>query len=154
MRSIGFIVSSLGGQLGYRLLRGATRYYQGGGATDILAFVQDPASTAITPPFAVMNVAEAFDFPGAVVATSVGTAENLLTFPGPSRRFFYAWDLEWLRYPGRSEDFLRVYRSPHLDLVARCDSHARLLERCWNTKVSAVSDDPISLFLELLDGQA
>lgn len=127
---------------------------------DIAAFQQDVARTRRTVPFAVMGITEAFDYDGVAVATTLGTAETLLRCPGPVARYFYVWDLEWAGHKDRSfEEYLEIYRSDRLRLVARSEADRRVIEDCWNVRVSGVVEDcDIGRWVELIrrdrDGEA
>lgn len=118
-----------------------------------MVFAQN-APEAAGLPFAVMNATEAYDFRGVAVATDLATASALLRCPGPYRKFFYVWDLEWVRGGGAPyEAMARLYRDPSLPPVARGDSHRRVIEACWNTRVAAVVPGPDpALFSELAKG--
>jgi hypothetical protein len=137
---IGFLVGSLGAtDLAYHILREAHEYVQKSKDLDIIVFYQNVVKTWKNPSFAMMNISEAFNYSGVAVATDLVTAEKMKHFPGPSGRYFYVWDLEWLRSTKRSYESLRdIYTDPNLSLIARSDSHASQIERSWNRKVSAV----------------
>lgn len=135
---LGFILSSLGAtQLAYHLLEQGDAVLSDRTDLDVVVFFQNVTKTWTTPTFAAMNISEAYGFTGVAIATDLDTAGKLARFPGPSKRFFYVWDLEWLRPSGRFyEDYASVYCK--LPLIARSDSHARLIEYCWNRPVHAV----------------
>jgi hypothetical protein len=140
---LGFLLSHFGqNQAAYEFIHNANLFIDGGCAkgVDIIAFVNNQARPILHPVFASMNINEAFDFNGHVIATNIATAEKMLHFPGPKRRYFYVWDLEWMRpNTQRSFDELsELYTNPRLTLVARHRDHAAVIERCWNCKVSAV----------------
>ncbi len=137
---IGLLVSTLGAtQLGYHVLEQGNARLGESIDVDLIIFQQNVTKTWTTPTFAMMNVSEAYSFTGAIIATDVDCARKSLRFPGPSSLFFYSWDMEWLR-AGRCtyEEHARVYTDERLPLIARSDSHANLLERCWNRRVLAV----------------
>jgi hypothetical protein len=89
-----------------------------------------------------MNLNEAWEYDGLVVATSLSTAEKALIFPAPKRRLFYVWDMEWMRAGDRDFDYFQsIYGNPKLDLIARSDTYAKIIERCWNRPVKAVVEN-------------
>lgn len=124
--SLGIIVSSMGkNQLAYHISKAAT--------SNFVVFYENLAKPWFVLPFAIMNIGEAYDFRGPVVATTLISAEKLLKFPGPTSRYFYIWDLEWMRETGMTyEELSNVYNNPQISLIARNEDYARVIERCWN----------------------
>lgn len=109
---------------------------------DLIAFFQDVATAHGRLPIASMDVTEAYDYPGVAVATTLDTARSLLRCPGPGLRYFWAWDLEWIRGRGWSfEEFRDCYANPRMPLLARSRSHRDAIEDAWNTRARAVVDD-------------
>jgi hypothetical protein len=137
---IGFLVTSMGStQLAYHILREAPAVLGVVPQLDILAFVQNVSKPWTIPPFALLNISEAFGFDGVAVATDLNTARKMRSFPGPRRRYFYAWDLEWVHSPGLDHEGLaEIYADVTLPIVARSEPHARVIERCWGRPVRAV----------------
>jgi hypothetical protein len=133
-------VSSLGAtDLAYHILHEADEYVQRSKDLDVIVFYQNVVKTWKNPSFAMMNISEAFNYSGVAIATDLITAEKVKHFPGPSGRFFYVWDLEWLRSINYSYESLRsIYTDPNLTLIARSKSHADQIERNWNREVAAI----------------
>lgn len=141
MNKFGFLVSYLGGsQLAYNLITSANKMLTEDYRTDIVAFISNPVRAWIQPSFAVMNINEAFDFDGVVFATDLNTAGKALRFPGASRRYFYVWDLEWIRGTKMFtfEEFQAIYTDPRIGLIARNRDHADVIEQCWNRAPAAI----------------
>jgi hypothetical protein len=151
---LAFLVGDLGpNQLSYLLRREARRLQEDPAhvADDLVVFAEDIVLPPTTPPFCVLDVAEAYDFGGVAVATSLSTAETLLGCVGPVAKFLYAWDLEWIRRPIPHARAAACYRG--LPVVARCDDHRRALECAWNIEVAAVIDDgDLAAFFDLARG--
>jgi hypothetical protein len=89
-----------------------------------------------------MQMAEAWGFDGVLLATTLSTAEKILRCPSAKKRFFYVWDLEWLR-PSRKEyrAFQAIYGDPRMELIARCPDHAAAIEAAWNRRPVVVADN-------------
>ena len=64
---------------------------------DIIVFTQEFAAPPMTPLFATMQEIQVWGFDGPVIATSLRTASTLINVTGPPRKYFYLWDLEWMR---------------------------------------------------------
>jgi hypothetical protein len=96
----------------------------------------------LQPNFPLMNIMEAFNFDGVMIATDLSTAAKMLNMPGPKRRIFYTYDLEWLRFnPKRSfEELAMLYRSPRLELWARSESHKKIIENNFNREVNILEE--------------
>lgn len=94
--------------------------------------------------FPIMHIAEAYLFDGPLMATSISTAHKLATMPNAHGKFFYIWDLEWLRMPHKDFRFLQgIYNNPELTLIARSAEHKRIIENCWNCDVKHVMENPV-----------
>lgn len=140
MTRLGFLLSKMGAtQLSLHLLQGAASYLRDRTDVDILVFYQNIVKCWQTPTFGMLNISEIYDFTGAAVATDLDTAEKLQRAPGPKGRYFYLWDLEWMRGGGWSyERMARVYCDPNLTLIVRSDRHKAVAEDSWNRPVGAV----------------
>jgi len=102
--------------------------------------------------FAVMQIVECWDQNHPVIATTLSTAEKMVTFPNAERKIFYVWDLEWLRRPHNFYMRARnVLTNKAIELVARGSHHATLIKNCFNRPVEKIVDDfDIDSFLEIL----
>lgn len=114
-------------------------------------FYLDLVPMIIPPLCAVCQCAEAICYDGPVIATSVSTAVRLSNLPGSPKKFFYCYDLEWIKpQPTNYEEMARVYLDPKLSLIARGEDHAKLIENCWNrTPVGVVEDFDIDRLLAI-----
>jgi len=101
-----------------------------------------------------MHLANSWGQEGTCVATNAYLADKLLNTPGPSRRLFYLWDLEWLRgHRVKSyESYLGVYTNPELEIVCRSETHREIFENNFNRKVDFVlRDNSIQEWLCILE---
>lgn len=109
---------------------------------DIIVFYKEWILPPVTPHFAVMNEKQAWSYDAPIFATSLVTAEKLLSFPVPTKKFFYIWDLEWIDLENYSyNNVYNIYCNPGLELIARSDYHKEIIEKVWNRKVHAVIED-------------
>jgi hypothetical protein len=147
---LGIALDNLGpSQLAHRLLAGVETILKDRTDLDVVLFYENLARPCLTPCCACMQLPEAFRFDGTMVATSLSTAAKVLRFPGPRRRLFLAWDLEWLRRPGDFVAYQSLYGHPALELLGRGPDQAQVLRQAFNRPVVAVTDDS-SLLGQLL----
>lgn len=143
MNKVGILVNNLGrNQLAHALIDSVNTYLEGNDGVDIITFTENVVHPCNVPKFAVMNLNEAWEYNGLVIATTLSTAKQALVFPGAKRRLFYVWDMEWIRAGDGDFDYYNsIYSNLDIDLVARSDAYARILERCWNRPVKAVVEN-------------
>jgi hypothetical protein len=102
--------------------------------------------------FTMMQMIEAFDQEGPMIATSLPTAGRLLTMPRPMPKIYYVWDLEWQRYANMQwSSVQRILGSPDLMLLARSTSHKKAIENCFDVEVKGVVGDfDLEMILEVI----
>ncbi len=142
MNKVGILLNNLGrNQLAHSAIGSLNQYLDGRIDTDIIAFVENMVQPCKLTQFSVMNLNEAWEYNALLIATNLSTAEKALLFPGAKRRVLYVWDLEWLRGDEDFEYYHGIYGNPRLDLIARSEEHAKIIERCWNRPTKAVVED-------------
>lgn len=109
---------------------------------DCILFYENQAKSCLPMNFATMQIYEAYTYEADIIATSISTAHKMLSFPSAKNKFFYVWDLEWMRIRNKNFNYLsNIYRNDKIHLIARSQSHKNIIEDCWNVKVCAVIDD-------------
>lgn len=109
---------------------------------DIIGFIQNTGLSEEVPAFALMNISEAYNYDGLVVATDLDSAEKILTMPGPKHKMYYISELEWVGQTKRSyRELLNVYQNTNLKLIAASDEIAKDIYSLWNMKVFGVVAD-------------
>ena len=119
---------------------------------DPIVFYEDKHKNCLPANFAVMQISEAWGQLGPIIATSFSTARSLCEFPS-SKRFFYVWDLEWIRdvQLKKYEEYRSVYSDESLSLIARSDHHKKAIENAFNREVKfVVSDFDIKHIMEVI----
>jgi len=148
-KRIGFLVDRLGNdQLTYRLVSNLNAALRDGTLDDATVFCSEQGRPCLRPEFATMHWAEAWGDRSRLVATSVSSAMALKKMPGAARKSFYVWSLEWMGSCVPFADLRAAYGCPWMPLVARGDSHARLLSSCWNRPVTVSEEFDIAAFME------
>lgn len=151
MQKLAFAIPNLGpSQLSYYLARNANSYMPN--KPDVTIFYEQQTQPAFNYSAVLLPIIEAYNYSGTLVATSLNTAQKLISFPGPTRKLFYVWDLEWLRIKQKNFSELQsIYRNNQLEIFSRSQSHKLAIEECWNVKVKAIVEDfgDFKEFLEL-----
>lgn len=155
MDKLGFIVPHLGAsQLSYSLLRNINQAVANDVSIDYNIFYEDMQKPCINPGFCVLQIHEAYEYKYPLIATSFNTANKLIRFPGTTKKFFYVWDLEWLR--PKSIDYnqlAEVYQNSELQLICRSNSHKKAVEDAWNVPVNHIVEQiNLKKFMEIAYG--
>lgn len=117
---------------------------------DLVAFISQTVHPCALPNFATMNVSEAYDYKGFLVATNLSSAIKMLKCPGTRKKFFYVWDLEWTRPQNKNFAALKdIYNNPSIELISRSANHDKIIELCWRKPLGIVEDGRIEQFYEL-----
>ncbi len=152
-RKLGIAVNNLGGsQLNYFLIKNANSLLLNDPLLDITVFFENQGPTCLAVNFPIMPIYEAWSFAGPVVATTFTTAEKLLSFPSPTTKLFYVWDLEWTRHTQRRSyrEWASVYGNTLLTLISRGADHMQVIEKAWNRDVMATNENcDLSAILEM-----
>ena len=120
--------------------------------TDISAsvFFERAAIPPLPTCFACKSVAFLSGYKGTVLATTIDGADKILKTSNASSKYLYLWDLEWLETPMFFESAMRILRDDRLQIIARSESHAELIENfCGKKPIGIVSDWNIAQLDEL-----
>ena len=142
--NLGFLTKNLGsGQLGFFLIKNINDYLDQDRTHDITVFTEEHPMSCSTPSFPVMQSVEAWGQRGVMISTDLSTTCKLIKFPSASKKFFYVWDLEFLRgfAPINYDLIKKVYLNKDIDLIARCEHHAKVIENNFNRKVTKIVQD-------------
>ena len=153
MKKLGVMVNNLAAsQLAFYLINYAN-LVTSESKCDVILFYDNPTVPCVNLNCASMQVEEAWGFDAPVVATNLSLANKLLKIGGPTKKYFYLWDLEWMRLKEKHfESLQHIYRNPLLKLLARSKSHAQVIESCWNRQIDGIVDNcDINTILEITD---
>lgn len=140
---LGILINNLGPtQMAYRFISQTNALMHERFDIDIIAFYENITRHCMLPLFGCMQLNEAWGYNGPLIATDLTTARKLIKFPGTKNKYFYVWDLEWLRLRRKNfTELYNIYGSKKLKLLARSASHAQLIANCWNREVPTIVDD-------------
>jgi hypothetical protein len=137
---LGITLDNLGAsQLAYFTIKEVNKLVDEG-EHDIILFYENLQKICLNPRCTIMQINECWGYDGVVIATNLRQAARLISFPGPINKFYYCWDLDWLR-PFVNKEFYglhQIYSSSDLQFIARSEDHAKALEKCWNIKVKGI----------------
>ena len=118
---------------------------------DAILFYENQHKNCVPANFSTMQISEAWGQEGPIIATSFSTANKLASFPS-EKKFFYVWDLDWIRNSYRYESLSQVYTDESLNLIARSESHKKAIENAFNREIShVVPDFNINEILSILE---
>jgi hypothetical protein len=155
MQKLGIALANVGpSHLSYRVIRGVNEIMRTSHDTDIILFYEQLAQPCVPPLCSLMHINEVWGFDGQVIATNINTASKLVRSPGPSKKIFYCWDLDWLRIQQKQYEQLHsIYSNPQLQLVARSVDHQKLLVDLWGAKnVPVIEDFELPRLIEMIYG--
>lgn len=150
------LVDNLGAnQLAYNVIKNFNGLVEVRPEIDCIAFYENSVRPCFPTMFPIMQIYEAYGYDGVVVGTKLSNVGALLNFPMCTRKYFYVWDLEWIRFKSKYYNSLvSVYRNPNVKLIARSEEHKKIIENCWNVKVEGIVDDfNVNELIEVINGR-
>lgn len=95
----------------------------------------------IQPLFACRLANFLVSYNGIVIATTLEEAEIILKLPNKSSRYLYLWDLDWLENPVFFSSAMNILRDDKLQILARSESHAKVIDNFANREVKGIIDN-------------
>ncbi len=139
--TINFLVDHVGASHMAFHLVGQTNSMSKNGEANITVFydqLQRPCRRLLVPS---MLMIEAWAQKGVAISTSLSTAARMLSFPGPTQKIFYVWDMSWIRNPKRVGYATEIFRNPNLTLMTRCVEHAQAISNNFNVEVPYIVEN-------------
>jgi hypothetical protein len=148
----GILLKKLGvTQQSYHLTRSVNALVDQDNRYSVTVFHEDWDLLLAVPHFTLMQAIELYGYPFKTMATDLKSAEFLLRCPAPIKKYFYVWDVEWMRGHYDFEQLSYVYQNPKLELIARTDSHAKIIENCWKTPKFIMNDFDTNVLKEIIN---
>lgn len=140
---IGIAVSNLSfSQLAFNIVKQVNAALAQNCKRNITVFYEEPRPAFASFLFPSMHIAEAYEWSGTLIATNLSTAQKIISFPTAARRYFYVWELEWLRMQNVPFEQLHyIYNNSKLRLIARSPDYSLLLKECFNVDVNLFMED-------------
>jgi hypothetical protein len=109
---------------------------------DICIFSQNISSRILEPHCSVIDVSELpMLTDGVLISFDLSSTQSMIRARTPAKKVFFLWDMEWLYH---NTDFSLVYSmltDPHIILIARTDTHAKIIENMTGQKPDAVLEE-------------
>lgn len=135
----GVILPSLhSSQLSYLAIKQGNSIVANG--DDFVIFYENLHPACLKPDFAIMQTVEIWKFRGNLIATNLSHAAQLLHVKNHIKKFFYVWDLEWLRGNKNFLENIKIYRNEELTLLCRSKEHAKRIEDYCNRHPIIIED--------------
>jgi hypothetical protein len=127
--NIGIIIPSLDmNQLAYEVISTINRTIAAGDKNDYRIFFEELVPKCIDPICSVMNITEIFSYDGILISTTLDNTKLALKALGNVDRYFYIWDLEFLRNRKDYLNNISVYRNPKTKIIARSNDQATAIK--------------------------
>ena len=140
-------------QISFCLIKQLNNLFEADPSVDVIVFYENRHKNCLPANFSTMEISQAWNHKGPMIATTLSTAEKLISFPC-EKKFFYVWDLSWIRNSRQVsiyEKYKSIYTDKSLHIIARSESHKKAIENCFNREVKhVVSDFNIKDILEIL----
>ena len=113
------------------------------GSTNLCSsvFFERSSIPVVPPMFSCKSISFLSSFHHNAIATSFEEANILLKSNNASKKFLYLWDLEWLRNPNKFSEACDLLLDKRLNIIARSDSHATMIDNFCNKKPIAIVDN-------------
>lgn len=137
----GILVETLGmSQKAYEIIREINKVDSLDTYWDIIVFYLEYDRFIIAPNFALMNMVEAYGMDGPIISTSIETTKISLNCVRATKRLFYVFEMEWANSPHNVDELIDVYMNPEIELIARSEDHAKVIERCWKKPIAVIEN--------------
>jgi len=157
--NLGLIVKELGlSQRSYYATRNMNLAARFNLVNDCCIFWEQVSPTFFKTIFSTMNSSEIWEFNGTLISTCVSTTLTAQKAVNSAKRFFYVWDLEWMRrYNGRNADYkynIEAFTDKDTSLIARSKSHASAIKNYCNRDVCGIVEDfNIEQLMEVINNE-
>jgi hypothetical protein len=143
--NINFLVDDLrASQVAFTLIEAANQIVDQNLASVLIFYnqLQTPCLKCNTP---TLHSVESWAQPGIFISTSLKTAQQLISLPGATHKYFYVWDMSWVHSPVLYGPLGRIIRSTdifrNINVIARCQEHAYLISNNYNVTPVGVFDN-------------
>jgi hypothetical protein len=131
-KSVGIIVDNLGAsQLSLNVLK-ETERFANRPDRDAIVFYKNLVPPYIKPMCCCMDISEIYGFNDILISTDIESAIFAAKSVNNSTRYFYVWDIEWMRKSKNWLSNMIAFLDRDTQLIARSKEHARLIKNYCN----------------------
>jgi len=112
-------------------------------------FVQEYGKFVVSPNFPVMQIRDAWGFNGILISTNIDTTKFLYNIPGPSKKFLYVWELEWMSNNHTHEELSEIYQNKEIELIGRSKHYNTLITNLWKPPIDIMENFNYEKLIEL-----
>lgn len=105
------------------------------------AFVCNIGVPVTKPLFSCSSVSFFSDYFGIAISTTIAEADMLLKSSNNSKKYLYLWDIEWLVRTMNYSQVCSILMDERLNIIARSESHAKIIENFCNKKPIGIVED-------------
>ena len=153
MLNISAVVNSLGpSQKSFYLIKEFNKSREN---TDISTsvFYERPAIPVTPTLFSCRNISFFSDYEGIAFATKLEDANCLLKTCNNAVKCLYLWDIDWLTSSINYRPACDILHDQRLNLIARSESHATIIQNFCNRKCAAIIDNwNLEQIIDFYDG--
>lgn len=119
--------------------------------SDFIVFYETWGRQPLAPKFATMMERECWGLEGTLISTTLINTSRAIRCPGPTKKLFYVWNLEWLNLQNINfEELAKIYCHPTIELVARSESHYKALKDVWKEPIAIMDNFNPTVLKELI----
>lgn len=94
----------------------------------------------VNPSFATMNILEAYNYNGLLIATSLSTLETMSKCIGTYKKYYYIWNPEWSNPNCNFRYVYELLHSQKIEVIVRSKSYNNIVQNNFNLP-SIISDN-------------
>jgi hypothetical protein len=114
-------------------------------------FINRITSPVTKPLFPCLSIAFFQEYSGTVIATTLKEAETVLKTSNNTEKYLYLWEMEWLTGAINHKTACDIMKN--FKIIARSDSHAKVIKNFSNIEPVGIVDDwNIKQLLNIVEG--
>lgn len=99
---------------------------------DFSVFYEETSMPVVYPSCGIFSANEIFNYDGVLIGTTISNALSVAKTLKPTRKYFYIWDLEWLRSYKNYFYNLSAYQNPKLTLITPSEDYRKEIKNYAN----------------------
>lgn len=138
MKNLGILIDRAGFSQKFKTL--AEQLNQIPSTINVVVFYAEYAPNPLATNFPLMPLVNAFCFDGVTISTDIYTTLVMDNFLRATKKYFYQWDIEHVYHPIDNERLEKALNNDNIQLIARNEYRAELLEKTWKKPYSIIRE--------------